>query len=175
MPKTPLRELKPELFADEQDKMDLFSFDDPDYDDELLSDTGADETNDDTEDVPLLNLPQYQGQNQAAEAAGENAGGDNGEYEGFELESDDVPLLAFARQNCQVEIQREEEIIEICDGQSDTEETLDDENVNLCEAQVVVDDLKLVMEEEFGGLEEDDVPLINMIDTEDQVTEEMRL
>ncbi len=42
MPKTPLRELKPELFADDEDKANIFTFDDSSSEGE--TDCGDDET-----------------------------------------------------------------------------------------------------------------------------------
>ncbi len=53
MPHKPLRELKPELFADEKEKLEMLAVEDPESDDDMLQEEAEDDADAD-EDVSLL-------------------------------------------------------------------------------------------------------------------------
>ncbi len=95
MPHTPLRELKPELFANDINVTDMFPFDFSDSDEELLSEVDQAEsvTDDELEmgvadDIPLLPL----GEQHQVEIHVEADPDDKDEDEDFMAE--DVPLVA---------------------------------------------------------------------------------
>ncbi len=152
MPYKPLRELKPELFADEEEKMNMFAFDDPDSsDEELLSDSDSEEKSDDAEDVPLLQMVE---QNQVSDAENNDENG----------KDHDIPMLALPQQSNQAEMN-------IVFGDEELEADNDDDDVPLLATARQNHLAEVHMEEEFDSLNEcynssEDAVLLDVGDTD---------
>ncbi len=153
MPYKPLRELKPELFADEEDKMNMFAFNEPDSDEELLNyadDVDDDETEEfemnDADDVPLVPVA---GQNYEVEVHMEEEELD---------ENDDVENDADNDEGDEALVR-----VDVAATQREVDHTV---------VQIRKDVDEEAADEDEPGLNDDAVPLVNMKNANERTREE---